>query len=627
MKGNIFKTIKSKWDKMFGNDTISENEIALNFFRTQRDNFNMELLEKSEEIEELHKAYEENMTTFTDDIEKAEDDQKGSVKKRKKRYERKHLEDLGDLKAEVKELIKKSKGCEEGITLLKGADTEEGIGLGEFAVAATILVKGYELGMISEDLFEKGKANISKLVKKDVQVTRGGKTFVEKRMVDPNKGKAAAPKSKKKEEDSDEEKTAETITKHARSTSTEQLTKVASTAHNEEIRVAAKKELQRRATEEDLGEDEKEAATEPKVKQAKPKKEKEEQFWDKYKFPSLNGYPMNIPEDQVKVNTTGDINSHAVMTWKDPKSGKTCYSYTREFMERNAQNKWKRIANINQARVDTIRDSALALLDSEDPTVQEAGAIISIMVHSGLRPGDKEQFKKTGNRGISTLAAENIKIKGDTINLAFKGKSYVDNVSDFKDAKLAKYLAEKMKEGKGKQFLFDIDKDALTKAFKDDMGGKGMKLKDMRTYVATALAGKILFEDSETPPPLPEGMSKTELKTLVQTKLKHVFETVSTKLNNTPAMAKSSYVHPNIIHDWLNKLGPEAHQFYKADDDDFEEEESEGKFYDFDLDQLKEEDKAPKGKMAPLNEEDEDNCDEYPLPAWWDESLNEEKEE
>lgn len=65
-------------------------------------------------------------------------------------------------------------------------------------------------------------------------------------------------------------------------------------------------------------------------------------------------------------------------------------------------------------------------------------------------------------------------------------------------------------------------------------------------------------------------------------------------------MAKTSYIHPEIIYGWLNKLGVEAKNVgynvsYKMNT---AQEFSEG-----------------------VEEETEsafDDCDLYPLPAWWD---------
>jgi DNA topoisomerase-1 len=615
MKDNFFTQLKGKFLQKIGRN-LSKNEesaIQLNFFENRIKQLENDLLTKGEDLQQLHTIYDSIIGDFDNQYENCLDlSRRELIKGRKERYDAKHLIDVQEVTQEKIQLEQELREYKEAHLLLKGEESEDGLSLEEFNHIAVLIVKGHELGYINDEQLEKAKLNIGKLSQQEVTVHRGGKTFQEKRWIDPNKNQGKENDRKKH--------TPEDIDKFLRNTSTEQLQTISTSEHNEAKRLAAKKELKRRETEEDGIDDKKDKGEK---KEPKAKKERKEQFWDKYNFPALNAYPIGIDETKVTINNSGDINSHAVMSWKHPESGKLVHAYTREFLQRNAENKWKRISNINKSKVDAIKTSALSLLNSKDEKEKEAGAIIAIMINSGLRPGDKEQFKKTGNRGISTLQGENINIKGGKISLAFKGKSYVDNVSDFEEPTLAKYLTEKKKTHGKNDFLFDIGKEDLKKIFREKMGAKGLKLKDTRTYVATALAGEMLHGDKTPPPPLEDNISKTELKKVIQTKLKGVFEAVSQKLNNTPAMAKSSYIHPQVIHDWLTKLSPLAVELYKGEDADSVEVDDK-----FDMDSLLKKYKYPNSQyLNNLDPEDEDECDEYPLPGWWDESQDEESEE
>ena len=85
----------------------------------------------------------------------------------------------------------------------------------------------------------------------------------------------------------------------------------------------------------------------------------------------------------------------------------------------------------------------------------------------------------------------------------------------------------------------------------------------------------------------------------VKKKLTEVFKTVSEQLNNTPAMAKSSYVHPEVIDGWLSSLGVELSGFTKG----------------IELDKL----------IGNVSKEDEEDVEEYPLPDWWEDEEDIEK--
>jgi DNA topoisomerase-1 len=277
-------------------------------------------------------------------------------------------------------------------------------------------------------------------------------------------------------------------------------------------------------------------------------------FRKKYGKLKLNAYPpIGVDEKDVKVNTEGNIHTHAVLQWKDPKSGRTISAYTPRFMARNAKIKWKRVQRIKEEYVDRIFDKSIKALRSRNPIEREAGAIISIISKTGLRPGSMAGYNDTGNRGVSTLGPENVKIDGDKITINFVGKSFQENNAEFRNPELAKYLSKKIQEKKGEKFLFDVSAGQVRNVFNKKLGRKGMKIKDLRTYTATKMASNILKNNDLPPSPLPEKQS--EIKKAVKKKLNAVFDEVSKKLNNTPAMTKSSYVHPKVIDKWLEEIG------------------------------------------------------------------------
>lgn len=279
---------------------------------------------------------------------------------------------------------------------------------------------------------------------------------------------------------------------------------------------------------------------------------KEKQWWSDFTKYKLNAYPIGIPQDQVKIDLTGDINSKAVMSWKSPATGRTVYSYTRDFLQANAAQKWKRIEKIKPTDINRIQLKANQLLTSRDPKIAQAAAIINIISQTGLRPGSVKGFQETGNRGISTLSPDNIIIDKDVIKFNFTGKSYQENTAEIKDAALANYLTGLKKQKQGETFLFDVPETTVDKVY-DNMGMAKFKIKDMRTYVATNLAKQILYNHK-----INTALSSKDLTKEVKDILTRVFVEVSTKLNNTPTMAKTSYVHPQIIKTWLadHKIEP-----------------------------------------------------------------------
>ncbi len=250
---------------------------------------------------------------------------------------------------------------------------------------------------------------------------------------------------------------------------------------------------------------------------------------------------------------SGDIDTHPVMTWISPTTGNKVHSYTKARMEAQKEQKYARLENLTDDEVEHIKAKCHddIVSPSTDDSTKEAAAVISIIAQTGLRPGSKGGFLQTKNRGVITLSKDNIKINGDKITLNFVGKSYQDNTAEIKDGSLAHYLETRMKENS--DFIFDISNKTVENYYKNTLNMKKFKIKDLRTYTAGKVAKWFLKNDKSSPPPVPT--KSTEIKKLVKEKLKKAFEYVSKKLNNTPAMAKNSYVNPAIITDWLDELG------------------------------------------------------------------------
>lgn len=315
-------------------------------------------------------------------------------------------------------------------------------------------------------------------------------------------------------------------------------------------------------------------------------------WWKKYVKYNLTAYPTQVPEDKVSVDLSGDIDTHAVMTWISPKTGRRVYSYTKVFAANQATKKWDRTSKMSADKVNNFTAiTAKVLAGKGDDKIKQAAAINSIIAQTGLRPGSQAGFGETGNRGVLTLAPENVTISGNKISLNFIGKSYQENIAEIVDGPLASYLQNRLKATKGQPFVFDVPRYIVDIFYKKTLKMGNFKIKDLRTHTAGELAKEVLASDTMAPPPMPAD--PRQIKKLVKAKLAHVFDTVSKKLNNTPAMAKNSYIRPSITEDWLESLGIEQ--------------------------QIK---SSATTYKAPIEEEEElgfiGDAPVYKLPAWWD---------
>ena len=361
----------------------------------------------------------------------------------------------------------------------------------------------------------------------------------------------------------------------------------------------------------------------------KPKAVRQPQWYDKFAGIGLTRLPVGVDKKDVQIHVDitnpDEFNSKCVMSWVDPKTNTKIRAYTKEFLNRNALVKWDRISNVDSNTLENIKTKARTDLSDKNPKFAEAAAILLIIAHTGLRVGQTSGFEKTGNMGVSTLGVDNLNIaKNGDISFEFIGKSYKNNTGEISgepelSAFLKKLKAHRVKSENPR--LFSMDRTFVDKIFKNKYGFKNLKIKDMRTYVATELGNRTLNEQTSQVKEQLTGDIKKDRRIIVST-LANMYKVVSQKLNNTPKMAETAYVHPIVRRQWLSTLGLSEDLLKSADyiDDDY-----------LHLDVILMNNPVVSNDVIDIDEEDEEYCDEYNLfdfeTEGYEESLSKSEEQ
>ena len=358
-------------------------------------------------------------------------------------------------------------------------------------------------------------------------------------------------------------------------------------------------------------------------------------------FKGLNAYPQSF----VKIS---DITFNPALnktasdkTWvcKFPiinKDGSQGYktAYTSGFMKKSQVKKYKKISKIKEDDIVNLETKTSKLLMSKEREVSDSACILKIILKTGLRIGSlDEEDSSTGNLGVRTLKKANIHIEGGKAHLKFVGKSYQDNIATIDDADVVAYLTKTMQGKTDEDRLFTPSYGQVGQIMKK-INPKGINPKDLRTYKATQFA-KDLLADKKIGPPPPLPKDKKQIKKVVKEKLKLVFDQVSKILNNSPAMARNSYIHPVIITNFLDRLGLTPKEVgYKhvtleskiieeslLEDDDMEMpiEQQDDALPEQSMDDLFAQypDYGAGVETEDISDEDSDDCEEYPLPVWF----------
>ena len=238
--------------------------------------------------------------------------------------------------------------------------------------------------------------------------------------------------------------------------------------------------------------------------------------------------------------------------------GRKQYRYHADWTKTVAEMKFDSIQGFAEV-LPTIRASVKRDLALEGmPKSKVVALVIWLMNSYSIRVGSDEYAQKNQTYGLSTLTEGHMteitgsKAEGDLdIELKFVGKSGKEWKRTVEDDDICRLiLASGEVDGKDEDqdlFMFE-DENGEARDLKAEHINEYLNAasdgsytaKDFRTWRATwtAAAGFSEFDTPET---------KKDRKKLEQV----VVSAVSDHLGNTPAVCRSSYIHPAIIEDWM----------------------------------------------------------------------------
>jgi len=199
--------------------------------------------------------------------------------------------------------------------------------------------------------------------------------------------------------------------------------------------------------------------------------------------------------------------------------------------------------------LDIFRQQNREDLAKKDLCVEKVIAtVISLMERTYIRVGNAEYEKINGSFGLTTLKDKHVRINGNKIHFAFKGKRGISHNITLQNKRLAKAVKD-CRDIPGKE-LFQyytqsgerksIDSSLLNNYIKE-ITGSDFSAKDFRTWAGSLqmLRSLKVLEKADTP---------SKRKSNIVTALNEV----SVKLGNTRTVCKKYYVHPGIISMYEN---------------------------------------------------------------------------
>jgi DNA topoisomerase-1 len=265
---------------------------------------------------------------------------------------------------------------------------------------------------------------------------------------------------------------------------------------------------------------------------------------------------LAIPPAWTDVWICPDADGHLQATGRDAK-GRKQYRYHARWHAVRDEVKYTRLVEfcrvLPAVRAAVEKDLRCACLCKR----KVVATVVALMERAQLRVGNDEYARANGSYGATTLQDRHAKFRGDTLELAYKGKSGIQRRVRLTDRRLAR-IVRACRDLPGQRLFQYIDGDEIrgitstdVNEYLREVSGGPFTAKDYRTWAATLGAAMMLccLEHPE---------DARECKKCVN----EVIEAVAEKLGHTTAVCRKSYIHPRVIDDFTSgalarRIGPQ----------------------------------------------------------------------
>jgi DNA topoisomerase I len=230
------------------------------------------------------------------------------------------------------------------------------------------------------------------------------------------------------------------------------------------------------------------------------------------------------------------------------RAGRKQYLYHPEFRAEQEQAKFDKLVLFGE-RLPDLRKAMSEHMELEPLEPEWTCAIAVRLINLGwFRVGTDRYAKKSRTFGITTLRKSHVSVRGSRIAFRYRGKRRARVRTALVDDELAQAMKVLLTvEGGSRLFRYRYEGSLcnLTGARLNDYIGDHLgdefTAKDFRTWGGTLLAAVTLAE---------RGPAETE--TEAKRAVTAVMRAVGERLGNTPAVARSSYVSPAVVEQYLD---------------------------------------------------------------------------
>jgi DNA topoisomerase-1 len=253
---------------------------------------------------------------------------------------------------------------------------------------------------------------------------------------------------------------------------------------------------------------------------------------------------LAIPPAWTDVWICPKSNGHIQAIGQD-EAGRRQYIYHPRWQALSSANKYDHMQVVAE-RLPAIRRRVTSDLDGRMLTRERVlAAVVRLIDKARIRVGQRRYAKANGSRGATTLTSAHVDVERFTISLDFPSKSGQRHVSEFRDKKVARVIAQ-CEDVEG-QFLFCYQDErgdyqpvnsTDVNNYLQSIAEESITAKDFRTWWGSVIALSELLnliKQSEDPR---RSLRKIERAAVAET---------AKALGNTQAVCRNCYIHPGLI--------------------------------------------------------------------------------
>lgn len=247
---------------------------------------------------------------------------------------------------------------------------------------------------------------------------------------------------------------------------------------------------------------------------------------------------LAVPPAYRNVWYCKDERGHIQATGYDDKNRKQ-YRYHDEYRLHAEADKFARTAEFGEALPKIRRRVAKDLRRRSLTRETVLAAVVRLLDTAHLRIGNRQYARKNKSFGITTLTERHVERLKTRLKVSFRGKHGVERDVTISEPALVRILSECQDLG-GQQLFTYVNGDgepraidsADVNAYLKDISGTDFTAKQFRTWGASKLAMEGILAARKARQPL---------------SVANLIEPVAEALGNTPAVTRSSYIHPLLV--------------------------------------------------------------------------------